>query len=460
MEKAEKKHITIIGAGLGGSFLALALAKHGFKVEVYERFTEEEIMNNYTSSRSYNLTFYDYGVNVLKNAGVWDTIKPNLVKLVGEITQIAHNPPRFTKDKPYYAIQRATLLKILITQARSYPSVTFHFGKALLAINRYEKTILIQDMQSNAYKNISCDVIFGADGVNSQVRNAIQQRQQATHVQEYADWEYKQIHLDKDLVNKLGLQTNLMYAWTRKNAVILAHPNIDQSISALLILPKEGKGSFASLANKSVIEQFVKSNFSELLPALPAITKAILENPRSQFVTIYTNPWYYKGFMAILGDAAHGFNPFYGQGVSAAFADCMIISQLLDTHGPQWDIIFPLYQKARKKHTDALATLSKESILQYRRHKKADYASIYNKFDVMLYHLFPKLFSPPPYVHIATNPLLAGDYLEKHRAQRKKAKLVGMPLVVRLVTGVIALQEILANLINKKRPQKEEQKDA
>ena len=34
---AEKKHITIIGAGLVGSLLSIYLQKRGYKVDVYER---------------------------------------------------------------------------------------------------------------------------------------------------------------------------------------------------------------------------------------------------------------------------------------------------------------------------------------------------------------------------------------------------------------------------------------
>jgi len=450
MKKDQQQTITIIGAGLGGCFLALLFAKRGYKVNIYERSSEKEIMDTYTTARSYNLTLYDYGLNALKEVDVWEEIKPTLVRLVGSVTQIAINPDRLIKDKPYHAVQRATLLKILIKKAKTYPSVSFHFGKELIGINRYEKTIVIQDIETKKLEIIICDVIFGADGVNSPVRAALQIGQQSIHIQEYADWQYKQIHFTNAMCEKLGLQPNLMYAWTRKETLILAHPNFDNSFSALLILPKTKGENFTSLSNQEAIESFFSHSYPSFKSVMPTVTKAMLENPVSNFVTIYTQPWYYKNFIAVIGDAAHGFNPFYGQGVSAAFADGMTIAELVDKHGSDWQTVFAKYQEIRKKHTDALATLSKESIAQYTRYKKADYAAVYNKLDVILYQLFPKLFNPPPYVHIATNPLYAGDYLEKHTRQRGKARWIGIPIAVGLVTGLIAIQEITSNVLRKK----------
>ena len=451
MSKNNNQNITIIGAGIGGCYLAILLAKKGFTIDIYERSIEKEIISSYTEARSYNLTFYDFGIKALKEADVWNDIEPTLVKLIGSVTQISDNPERFVKDKPYHAVQRDTLLKTLITKAKTYPTVTFHFGVPLVAINRQEKTIVIQDSQTKKYTAVPFEVLFGADGVNSQVRASLQLGQQTHHIQEYANWEYKQIHITKDMGIKMQLKNDLMYAWTRKESIILAHPNKDESFSALLIVPKGLNIGFNALTTEQAIKQYFSDNFKPFLPTIDSVVKDLLNNPRSYFVTIYTQPWYYKGLIAVLGDAAHGFNPFYGQGISAAFADCQIIVDLIDKYGPEWNTIFPLYQEARKKHTDALATLSKDSIRQYRRHKKADYASVYNKLDMILYNIFPTLFVPPPYVKIASNPQYTYDYLEKHKQQRNRAKWVGVPIVVRLVTGIIAIQEKLGNSFSKQK---------
>src|SRR5882724_2558581 len=454
MHTSDKKPtITIIGAGIAGCFFAILLSKRGYNVEIYERFSEDEVCNN-ASKKSYNVVFYGYGISILKKVGLWEIIEPILVKIVGSVTQVSQNPPssRFNQtDIPYFAMQRSQLLQIFINEAKKSQRVTFHFDTTLIAVSRKKRKMFIQNTKSNKYRTVTCNVIIGADGVHSQVRTFLQQGQETSHRQEYLPWEYKQIYLKKEFVEKLNLQTNLTYAWTRKSCVLFSYMNKDQSLSALLVLPKETKKSFASLTSEAKIETFFKENFSDFLPILPQITKAMLHNPTSQFVTIYTEPWYYKDLMVLIGDAAHCFLPFSGQGMSAAFADCMELVELMDKYGSDWATIFPLYQANRKKHTDALANLSKKSFVQYLRYKKADYSAIYNKFDVLLYNFFPTIFNPPPYIPIATDPTHAADHQDKHEQQRKTAKFLGIPLLVHLATGIIAIQEKFSQLYARRK---------
>lgn len=450
MNDNNNKTITIIGSGLTGSFFAILLAKRGYTVDIYERFTEKDINDNYSSGRSFNLTFYEYGVNALKEVGIWEKIQPFLVELKGSVAQIGHNEPvRFGRDDLFFTIQRNTFLKSLVQEAKTYPKVTFHFGELLTAVNRSQQEIALQDVTTKKTHHVKYNVLIGADGVNSLVRKALQEGRPATHIQEYADWEYKQIHIDAKKADEMQLEINLMYAWTRKNTFILAHPNLDHSFSALLVMPKDASTGFASLESSGNITNFIKNNYHDFIPALDIVIKEVLHNPISKFPTIYTDPWYYKSEIAVMGDAAHAFNPFYGQGVSAGFADGLTLIRLLDKHGWDWETIFSQYQKERKPHTDALATLSKENIGQHLRQKRADYNSIYNKVDTMLYHMFPKLFYPPPYIHIPHNPLLAGDYLKNHQRQRRRNIFLGIPVIVGITTAIIAIYEDFTHKMQK-----------
>lgn len=82
-----KPTITIIGAGLTGCYLTILFAKRGYTVHVYERYSKKEILAR-SSQRSVNLTFYAYGVQVFKDAGLWKAIQPFVKKLKGSITRI------------------------------------------------------------------------------------------------------------------------------------------------------------------------------------------------------------------------------------------------------------------------------------------------------------------------------------------------------------------------------------
>ncbi len=439
-----KNKITIIGTGLAGSFLAVLFARKGFTVEIFERLDKKDICDT-ASKRSYNIVLFGYGIKILKQADLWKDIQPYILALKGSVTHITKEPKPIVKmvDQlkiTYFTITRAKLADILLTQASSHPSVTIHYNTRLVSIDRYHKTMIVQNLKTKKISTISAEVIIGADGANSTVRTFIQQGQQTNHTQEYSPWTYKQFILSPEMAKKLQLEKQFVQVWTQKNTFIIMHPDKKDAQYALLVFSK-GTNESPSLNSADEINNFFKEKFPELLPAINEITTSLLKTPCGTFSTIYTDPWYYKDFITLVGDAAHGFYPFFGQGTSAAFGDCMKLVELVITNKSNWSKIFPLYQQARKKHTDALAELSKESLLKNLRDKKADFGAIYDRLEVEAYHLFPKIIYPPLSQTIINDPDNAATHREMHLKQRKIARWIGVSLFVTLITGIVSVYE-------------------
>lgn len=438
----KKDTVTIVGAGLAGCFLALLLAKRGFQVEIFEQASASDLLRN-TSKRSFNLTFYGYGIHALKKAGIWSKIKPLCIQLYGSETTVSYRTKpiivNFPKTIPYFTISRQEMLRALISEVKTHTTVRFHFSKSVIAIDRYARTLQVKNTRSGKIDNRHCQVVFGADGVNSQIRSAIQQGQEAFHQQEYLDWEYKQFAISAKTAEKIGMTSKRMYSWTQKNLIITAFPYKDGSYNAMLILPR---GIFDKPLTKNELQTLILSTIPVLKPAMNDLSAAIVKNQIGTFVTILTQPWFYKDFLVLIGDAAHGFLPFYGQGMSTAFADCLVLDTLISKYGTKWDIIFPSYQKLRKKHTDILADLSQESFKRYTRNSRADYSLIYERVENLLSLILPKLWRPPVFDQISHDLEHAADYFALSVKQRKHSRFIGLPLFVSAITGLVAAQEI------------------
>jgi kynurenine 3-monooxygenase len=444
MTEKNKQTIVVIGGGLAGCFLAILLGNRGYNVELYERLSRDDISDD-NSKRSYNITFRSYGIEMLQKAGVWNEIKPHLLPLKGASTQLSKNSKPIVsiiKDTniQYLSISRSDLLTVLINHMVSHPSISMHFETSLLSVDRYEKTLLIQNEKTKTIKNVSCDVLIGADGANSLVRTFMQQGQNTNHAQEYSLGGYKQFTISKDDVQMLNLQNDIAYTWNADQKFILAFPNFNGSLSALLIYPKDKK-AFTLLRSENTIKNLLTEDFPFLLPIHEQVTKQFLENPVGGFVTIHTDPWYYKGFITLVGDAAHGFYPFFGQGTTAAFDDCMTLVELIDKYDSDWNKIFPMYQESRKKHMDTLGELSKEGLTRYMRNKRADYESIYSKLESLGHNVFPDYILPPVFQQVMDNPRNTADFVEKHTKQRQLAKKVGISFFILFLTGLVATYE-------------------
>ena len=198
-----KQEIVIIGGGAAGCFMAILMAKRGYHVNIYETSTKEQIIN-LASKRSFNMTLYGYAEQILKETGLWKCLEPNLLMLKGSMTQFNRDSkPIFTQaDIPYYTISRAHLTQTLLQETERNSLISIHYHTTLVSINRQEKTIIVSNLHSKKNTVIHCDVILGADGVNSLVRPFLQQGQKTSHLQKYGEWEYKQFIITEEQAKK------------------------------------------------------------------------------------------------------------------------------------------------------------------------------------------------------------------------------------------------------------------
>src|ERR1700737_4218159 len=89
-----KDKIVIIGGGMAGCFMAICLAKRGYKTEIYE--SRPDVRKHpYDSGRSFNLTLYYRGIQAMKKAGLWDKIKDVAILAQGNVAHYLNSKERF-----------------------------------------------------------------------------------------------------------------------------------------------------------------------------------------------------------------------------------------------------------------------------------------------------------------------------------------------------------------------------
>jgi len=98
---------------------------------------------------------------------------------------------------------------------------------------------------------------------------------------------------------------------------------------------------------------------------MPDFEEDFFRNPVGLLGTLKSYPWKAHKTL-LLGDAAHAIVPFYGQGMNASFEDCYLLDKLIDEYNQDWEQIFEVYQKNRKKDTDAIADLALENFIEMR----------------------------------------------------------------------------------------------
>ncbi|HEY0742153.1 MAG TPA: NAD(P)/FAD-dependent oxidoreductase [Chryseosolibacter sp.] len=382
-------NIAIIGAGLVGSLLAIYLAKRGYNVSLFER-RKDMRKGNADAGRSINLALSTRGIRALEEVGLADELKRVAIPMNGRMMHDIHGNLTFQpygKEGQYInSISRSNLNVVLMNEAERVGASIF-----------FEERCANVDFQNTSITTTSgtktFDLIIGADGAYSAVRWAMQITDRFNFSQHYIDHGYKEFHIPPGRNGAFQLEKNALHIWPRESFMMIALPNPDGSFTCTLFFPFEGEPSFASLTTKERFKSFFQQTFPDALQLMPGLIEDFEGNPTSSLVTIKCFPWV-RNKTFLIGDAAHGIVPFYGQGMNAGFEDCRILNELLTKHHDDWDYVLPEFQSLRKPDTDAIAQLALDNFIEMRDLvADADFL-LRKKIEAKLHQLYPDKWIP------------------------------------------------------------------
>jgi len=102
------------------------------------------------------------------------------------------------------------------------------------------------------------------------------------------------------------------------------------------------------------------------VPLIPDYAASYFINPTGNLGTVRCAPWNHGGQALLIGDAAHGIVPFFGQGMNCGFEDCSMLDDLLDRHGADLETVFERLGPSRKPDSDAIADMALENFVEMR----------------------------------------------------------------------------------------------
>jgi kynurenine 3-monooxygenase len=127
---------------------------------------------------------------------------------------------------------------------------------------------------------------------------------------------------------------------------------------------------------------------------MPALLDDFNQNPTGSLVTIRCGPWFYRDKVALVGDAAHAVVPFYGQGMNAAFEDCVVLDECLAEFPDNRKRAFREYFFRRKENADALANLAVQNFIEMRDKTASRAFRAKKKLDHLLEGLLRGIYLP------------------------------------------------------------------
>ena len=389
----------LIGSGLAGGLLAAYLGRRGYDVELYERRPDPRA-GNFVGGRSINLALSTRGIHALEQLDLAGEVLKHAIPMCGRMIHeksggLHFAPYDVDPNKCINSIGRAALNTTVIEAALRYPNVQVHFNHRCNTVEPERAMAHLHNAATEQTVVAQGDAIIGVDGAFSAVRASLQKHVPAfRHDESYLDHGYKELTIPPASDGSWQLEKNALHIWPRKSFMMIALPNPDGSFTCTLFWQFEGPQSFATTKTDEQVVQFFETEFPDAIPLMPTLLQDFRENPTGSLVTIRCAPWAYKDKVALLGDAAHAVVPFYGQGMNAAFEDCVVLDECLNKFPDNRTSAFAEYFRRRKPNADALADLAVENFVEMRDKTASRAFRAKKKLDHALEAALPNVYRP------------------------------------------------------------------
>jgi kynurenine 3-monooxygenase len=430
--------IAIVGGGPAGSLLAVLLARRGLAPTVIERsppFTSSQM-----GGRSINLALAARGLAALRKAGIVAEIAELMIPMRGRMLHEHRAKQRFLAygqraAEEIYSVSRTSLNTLLYEIATRDHGVTYRFGETCVGVDLADGMPIIESAEGT--RRLEADVVFATDGAGSEVRRALADADEITASENLLDHGYKELTIAAAQDGGFALEPHALHIWPRGGFMLIALPNPNRTFTATLFLPHTGEPSFERIGANEV-HAFFRREFADAVPLLPTLQRDYVAHPTGHLGTVYCRPWSFKGRVLLVGDAAHAVVPFHGQGMNAAFEDCVALDELIGAHAGggayDWPGIFAAFEAERGPNTRAIAEMALENYLEMRDEVRDAKFELRATLAFELERRFPGKFVPR-YAMVMFHPEI--PYAEAQRRGALQARILR-----ELTTGVRSVTDV------------------
>ncbi len=432
----------LIGSGLAGGLLAAYLGRRGHDVDLYERRADPR-EGNLVGGRSINLAISTRGIHALEQLGIADEALKQAIPMRG---RMIHNRTGALHFSPYdvdpknciNSIGRGALNTTVIEAAQRYPKVRVRFNHKCTDVDLDSAVAHLETL--NGPVTARGDAIIGVDGAFSAVRKSMQIKSKNFQYDEsYLAHGYKELTIPPDGNGSWQMEKNALHIWPRKSFMMIALPNPDGSFTCTLFWEFEGPRSFATTKTDDDVRRFFNEEFPDAVPLMPALLEDFRSNPTGSLVTIRCAPWFYQDKVCLVGDAAHAVVPFYGQGMNAAFEDCVVLDECLERRSDNRGRAFVEYFHRRKENVDALADLAIGNFVEMRDKTASKTFRAKKKLDHALEAALPGIYLPL-YTMVTFTRI---PYARAAKRAHVQDRIVQATLIGFLVLAIVALAALL-----------------
>ncbi|HEX8893221.1 MAG TPA: NAD(P)/FAD-dependent oxidoreductase, partial [Terriglobales bacterium] len=337
--------ILIVGAGLGGLALAGFLDNCEIEYSIIEKCPEWR-------HEGFALGLWNNGRHILRKLGLAHWVDENEIAFQSVVVcdgkgnklrsyNLAHFYAEF--GMAYSHIRRADLHQWLLGRAAR----SVRMGISLMSLHEHEDAVRVQLSDGTEER---FDLVVGADGVHSTVRSCCFQKD----LEWYTDWRAWYVWVDRSFA-----RPRVVSQYVAPHECIAVFDEGDKALVVLI-----AKADHAIWDDAQLRVDRLKLLFKEEPALIPqCLSKAVAEEIcPTDLIEISLKHWHTPR-VVLLGDAAHGFEPFGGLGGSMALEDAYVLAAQLSkmSKGDRKELSLALdrYETIRKRRVQDARKLTR-----------------------------------------------------------------------------------------------------
>jgi salicylate hydroxylase len=344
--------ILIAGAGIGGLAAAVALRQAGFDAHCYEQAPVlREVGAGIALGPNAVRILHRLGLaEPLRAVGVaslsWDFRDGHSGDLIGRVPLGDAAPVRWVA--PFYNVHRADLHDVL-RGALGDQHVTL--GARAVSVEQDDSQVSLRFADG---RDATGDVVIGADGIHSVVREYVADALEPTLWPQIA-WRGLAPGL---LGREIGLKMRQHVIWGPGKVFVTYYVSSGRLVNWIGMTPSDGWRAESWSARGDRDEALAMfdgwhPHVRGLIAGTEAVFKwAMFDRPSLETWT--------RGRVTLLGDAAHPMLPFMGQGAAQSLEDAIVLARCLEGDPDDPERAVCVYADRRREHAAALQAASRE----------------------------------------------------------------------------------------------------
>jgi 2-octaprenyl-3-methyl-6-methoxy-1,4-benzoquinol hydroxylase len=321
--------VIVVGGGMVGAAAALGLCKQGLRVAI----VEQQMPQAYESAQGPDMRVSAISLaseTLLSELGAWQYVLEmracpyrRLAVWERNDCKTEFNVERLGRSHLGHIVENR-IIQLALHQALQAQKVSWYVDSAIDRVDvAPQPGLLFVDGQ-----RIRANLLIGADGFNSKVREASGIGSQG--------WQYSQQALGIK-INTHAPQADITWQQFTADGPLAFLPLFDGYASLVWYGNAQRIKDLKSL-NQAKLKQQIQLHFPAELTDFD-----ILDTASFPLTRMHANQ-YVKGQVLLIGDAAHSINPLAGQGVNLGFKD---VQALLEALAPDNDVQLSYYADKR-----------------------------------------------------------------------------------------------------------------